>query len=286
MSVTGVNVLRSTEARLARWPAPLVIISFVIVGLGFAAALLSPLIVPHAEQQNLMIGITKPRLHHLLGTDQLGRDVLALLVAGARTSVLGPLEIAIGSVLLGDVIGLVSGYFGGWIDGVAMRWVDLMFSLPALLVAIVVTGIAGSTYTVAVIVLIVLFAPGDARVVRGAVLDQRHRPYIEAARLSNLSARRIMTMHLWPNVAPIALANGFLDFAFALVSLASLSFLGLGVGPGSPDWGRTLANNAGLLQANPWAAVAPGLAIILMAAAMNLLGDWAFDRLQARGLER
>jgi peptide/nickel transport system permease protein len=286
MSVTGVNVLRGTEARLARWPAPLVVISFVVVGLGFAAALLSSLVVPHAEQQNLMIGITKPGLHHLLGTDQLGRDVLALLIAGARTSVLGPLEIAIGSVLIGDVIGLVSGYFGGWIDGVAMRWVDLMFSLPALLVAIVVTGIAGSTYTVAVIVLIVLFAPGDARVVRGAVLDQRHRPYIEAARLSNLSSRRIMAMHLWPNVSPIALANGFLDFAFALVSLASLSFLGLGVGPGSPDWGRTLANNSGLLQANPWAAVAPGLAIILMAAAMNVLGDWVFDRLQARGLER
>lgn len=286
MSVVEVNLLRGSETRRARWPAPLVILSFIIIGLGFAAAILSPVLLPHAEQQNLLTGITKPSWHHLLGTDQLGRDVLSLLIAGARTSVLGPLEIAIGSMVIGNIIGLISGYYGGWIEGVAMRWVDLMFSLPALLVAIVVTGIAGSTYSVAIFVLIILFAPSDARVVRGAVLDQRHRPYVEAARLSNLSAPRIMTLHLWPNVAPIALANGFLDFAFALVSLASLSFLGLGVGPGSPDWGRTLSNNTSLLQSNPWAAVAPGLAIILTAAAMNVLGDWAYERLQARGLER
>ena len=283
MSVAEVSVLRSSEARQARWPAPLVVISLVIVALGFTAAIFSSIIVPNAEQENLLLGISQPSWHHVLGTDELGRDVLAMLIAGARTSVLGPLVIAVGSMVIGNIVGLISGYFGGWVDSLAMRWVDMMFSLPALLVAIVVTGIAGSSYAVA---LIVLFSPGDARVVRGAVLDQRHRPYIEAARLSNLSSKRIMTLHLWPNIAPIALANGFLDFAFALVSLASLSFLGLGVGPGSPDWGRTLSNNMGLLQSNAWAAAAPGVAIILMAAAMNVLGDWVYERLEARGLEQ
>lgn len=286
MSVAEVSVLRSSEARQARWPAPLVVISLVIVALGFTAAIFSSIIVPNAEQENLLLGISQPSWHHVLGTDELGRDVLAMLIAGARTSVLGPLVIAVGSMVIGNIVGLISGYFGGWVDSLAMRWVDMMFSLPALLVAIVVTGIAGSSYAVALIVLIVLFSPGDARVVRGAVLDQRHRPYIEAARLSNLSSKRIMTLHLWPNIAPIALANGFLDFAFALVSLASLSFLGLGVGPGSPDWGRTLSNNMGLLQSNAWAAAAPGVAIILMAAAMNVLGDWVYERLEARGLEQ
>ena len=284
MSVAEVSVLRSSEARQARWPAPLVVVSLIIVVLGFTSAIFSSVIVPNAEQQNLLLGIQQPGWHHLLGTDELGRDVLSLLIAGSRTSVLGPLVIAIGSMVIGNIVGLLSGYFGGWVDSLAMRWVDVMFSLPALLVAIVVTGIAGSSYAVALIVLIVLFSPGDARVVRGAVLDQRHRPYIEAARLSNLSSKRIMTLHLWPNIAPIALANGFLDFAFALVSLASLSFLGLGVGPGSPDWGRTLSNNMGLLQSNAWAAAAPGIAIILMAAAMNVLGDWVYERLEARGL--
>ncbi|MFC4898190.1 ABC transporter permease [Streptosporangium amethystogenes subsp. fukuiense] len=251
-----------------------------------AAAVFAPWLVPGATDQDLVLGITGPVPGHPLGTDDLGRDVLELLVAGARTAVPGALCVAAGSMLIGNLIGLPAGYFGGWADTLAMRWADLMFSLPALLVAIVVAGVLGGGYGLAVAVLVVLFAPTDTRVVRGAVLEQRHRPYVEAALLKNLSAWRIMTRQIWPNIASVTLANGFLNFAYALVSLASLSFLGLGVPAGSPDWGRTLADNRAQLLVNPWAVVAPGLAIILTAAALNIVGDWLHERVDRRGRAR
>ncbi|MFB4291001.1 ABC transporter permease [Nonomuraea sp. ATR24] len=251
-----------------------------------AAAAFAPWLVPGATDQDLMTGITGPGPGHPLGTDDLGRDVLDLLIAGARTAVPGAFAVAAGSMLIGNLIGLAAGYFGGWADTLAMRWADLMFSLPALLVAIVVAGVLGGGYGLAIAVLVVLFAPTDTRVVRGAVLEQRHRPYIEAAVLKNLSAWRIMTRHIWPNIASVALANVFLNFAYALVSLSSLSFLGLGVAAGSPDWGRTLADNRTQLLANPWAVIAPGLAVIATAAALNIVGDWLHERVDRRGRAR
>lgn len=267
-------------------PGAMVWVSLVIVAAALVAAIIGPLLVPGATDQHLLTGITPPGPGHPLGTDQLGRDVLQLLVAGARTAVLGALVVALGSLVLGNMIGVPAGYFGGWRDGLAMRWADLMFSLPALLVAIVVTGVLGGGFVLAVLVLVVLFSPGDARLARAAVLDQRHRPYVEAARLLDLSASRIMSRHVWPNVMPVVTANAFLNFAFALVALASLSFLGLGVEPGSPDWGRTLADNRSQLLANPWAALAPAIAIVTTAVAVTIVGDWVHERLEARGRAR
>jgi peptide/nickel transport system permease protein len=269
-----------------RLPGPAVLIALAVVAVAVVAALFGWLLVPDATRQDLATGITYPGPGHPLGTDELGRDVLRLLVAGARTAVLGALAVSVGSMLLGNLIGLPAGYLGGWTDTAAMRWADLMLSVPALLVAIVVAGTMGGGFWLAVAVLIVLFAPTDARVVRGAVLEQRTRPYVEAARLQNLSRWRIMSRHVWPNIVPVALANTFLNFAYALVSLASLSFLGLGVAAGSPDWGRTLSDNKGQLFANPWAAVAPGLAIIITAAAVTVVGDWLQERAEARRLAR
>ncbi|MFD8560199.1 ABC transporter permease [Streptosporangium canum] len=270
---------------VTRPPVSVVTALAILLAVAVAAAF-APWLVPDATGQDLMLGISGPGPGHPLGTDDLGRDVLELLVAGARTAVPGALCVAAGSMLIGNLVGLPAGYLGGWADALAMRWADLMFSLPALLVAIVVAGVLGGGYGLAIAVLVVLFAPTDTRVVRGAVLEQRHRPYVEAAQLKNLSAWRIMTRHVWPNIAPVALANAFLNFAYALVSLASLSFLGLGVPAGSPDWGRTLSDNRTQLLANPWAVIAPGLAIIATAAALNIVGDWLYERVDRRGRTR
>ncbi|MEU7000956.1 ABC transporter permease [Nonomuraea sp. NPDC046570] len=267
-------------------PPLTVTLALAVLALVTVAAAFAPWLVPGATDQDLMTGITGPGPGHPLGTDDLGRDVLQLLVAGARTAVPGALAVAAGSMLIGNLVGLPAGYLGGWVDSLAMRWADLMFSLPALLVAIVVAGVLGGGYGLAIAVLVVLFAPTDARVVRGAVLEQRHRPYVEAALLKNLPAWRIMTGIIWPNIAPVALASAFLNFAFALVSLSSLSFLGLGVPVGSPDWGRTLADNRTQLLTNPWAVIAPGLAIIATAAALNLVGDWLQQSVDRRGRAR
>jgi peptide/nickel transport system permease protein len=189
-------------------------------------------------------------------------------------------------MVVGNVLGLLAGYFGGLADSIISRWVDLVYAMPALLVAVVVVGVLGGGYFLAVGLLVVLFSPIDTRIVRGATLDQRTRPYVEAARMLGLSHSRIMGAHIWPNVMPLALANAFLTFAFSIVSLASLSFLGLGVGPGTADWGRMLSESRTLLFDVPAAAIAPGLAIVVTAASVNVVGDWLYEHLSDRGRAR
>jgi len=172
-----------------------------------------------------------------------------------------------------------SGYLGGLVDAAVMRWVDFMFALPGPLVAIVVVGVVGGGYWTAVAVLVVLFTAPDTRIVRSAVLAQRPLPYIDAARALGISKARILFVHILPNILPIVLAYVVLDFAFALVNLAGLSFLGLGVEPGTPDWGRMLFENRNILFVNPLGLLFPAGMIIVTAVSMNLIGDWLFGKL-------
>ena len=250
-------------------------------------AALGPWLAPQSpDAQNLLIGVAGSSGEHLLGTDELGRDVLSRLIVGSRTAIVGPAIVAVGAMLIGSTLGLLSGYLGGKTDSLIMRWVDLMYALPGLLVAIVVVGVLGGGYWLAVVLLVVLSAPYDTRIVRGAALRERALPYVEAARVLGLSRRTIMARQVWPNVLPIELANAFLTFAFALVSLASLSFLGLGAGPETADWGRMLAEGRRLLYENPLAALAPGLLLIATAATINILGDRLSEWLSDRGRSR
>lgn len=267
--------------------SPVMVVCFLIVAGVVVMAVLGSVVAPYGPgAQNLAIALAKPSGAHWLGTDSLGRDVFSRLVAGARTAFIGPLVIAAGSMLLGNLLGLLAGYRGGRADAVIMRWVDLMWSLPGLLVIIVVAGALGGGYWQAVALLIVLTVPFDTRVVRGATLEQVPRPYVEAARALGVPGRRIMVLHIWPNVAPVAVANSFLVFAGSLGFLAGLSFLGLGVAPGTPDWGLMLAEGEQLLFANPVAVLAPGLMIVVTATSMNLIGDWLYERLSSPGTGR
>jgi peptide/nickel transport system permease protein len=234
-------------------------------------------------KQDPLLGVSPPgTAGHLLGTDVLGRDIVALSVAGTRSAVVGPIAIALGSMLLGMLLGTVSGYTGGWIDLLLSKYADLLLALPVTLIALVVAGLIGGGYWVTVVVLIVLFSPTDIRMMRSAVMTQSTRPYIESAKVLDLSRWRIMFRHILPNVLPIAIATMLLNIAFALVAMSALSFLGLGVGPGEPDWGRQLADGRNLLTQNPGAVIVPGLLIIVTATAINLIGDWVQDRYNAR----
>lgn len=167
-----------------------------------------------------------------------------------------------------------------------MRLSDLVWALPGLLIAIVVVGVIGGGYYVAVTVLIILTFPIDARIVRGATLQQRNMPYVEAAVMLGLSPPRVMLRHIWPNLLPLVLANTFLNFAFSLVALSGLSFLGLGVPLNTPDWGGMLAQNLPLIQSNAMACLAPAIALVLTATSMNLIGDWIYERLSDKGRAR
>jgi peptide/nickel transport system permease protein len=257
-----------------------IIACFCIMAVVVVCALFGSGVAPDSPfTQRLDVGDQPPSAAFLAGTDLLGRDVLSRVIYGAWTALVGPIVVAVGAWMIATVLGLMSGYLGGWVDSAIMRWVDFMLALPAPLIAIVVVGVVGGGYWTAVTVLIILFTAPDTRIVRSAVLEQRPRPYIDAARALGISKTRILFVHILPNVLPLILAYVVLDFAFALVNLAGLSFLGLGVEPGTPDWGRMLFENRTILFTNPVALLLPAAMVILTAVSMNLIGDWLFERL-------
>jgi len=277
----------TTRRGRRRVVAPLIWLSFLIVAGVLVMAALGTLLAPqNPAAQHLATINASPSGAHWLGTDALGRDVFSRVIAGARTAFFGPLIIAAASFVLGNLLGLFAGYRGGLADAIIMRWVDFMWALPALVILVVVAGAVGSSYWLAVVVLIVLTVPFDTRVIRGATLEQMPRPYVEAVKTLGVPRWKIMLFHIWPNVSPIAVANTCLVFAGSLVTLAGLEFLGLGVPPGTPDWGLMLSQNEALLFTNPLATIAPGVMIVLTAISMNLIGDWLYEQLTSRGAGR
>ncbi|MBW8484128.1 ABC transporter permease [Actinomadura parmotrematis] len=270
------------SARLRRLPATIAL-SVLLLAAVAVCAVAGGLIAPHALDQDIYTGTVGAGVDgHLLGTDKLGRDILQLSLAGARSALAGPLLVAAGSMLVGVLLGTVAGYRGGLLDQLVGRYADLVLALPAVLLAIVVAGLLGGGYWITVAVLVVLFSPSDVRLVRAAVIEQASRPYIESARVLGVRPARIMFRHLTPNIVPVVVANLLLNVAFALVALSSLSYLGLGVPPGAPDWGRQLADGRELLGDNPLAAIVPGLLIIATATAVNLLGDGVSEALDRK----
>ncbi|MER8678220.1 ABC transporter permease [Mesorhizobium sp. M0037] len=270
--------VRRISRRLAQMPL-LVFLAFVVISGVVLCAVLAPWIAPYDPSlQRLEVGVSLPGSHLIFGTDSLGRDILSRTVHGASTALVGPMVIAAGAFAIATILGLLAGYLGGWIDILIMRWVDFMHGLPSTLIVIVVVGVMGGGYWVAAAVLLITFVPSDTRIVRSAVLEQRPRPYVDAARTLGISKRRILLVHILPNILPIIVAYVAIDFAFALVNLAGLSFLGLGVEPGTADWGRMLSENRNLLfGGNPPGIMAPASAMILTAISMNLIGDWLFE---------
>lgn len=270
-SLDGIETGRRVPVLVGLAIVVLVVVVFCAI-FGQKVALHSP------DQQRLLVSDTPPSSEYWAGTDKLGRDVLSRVIVGTRTALMGPLVIAVGAFTIATLLGLISGYLGGLVDASVMRWVDFMFALPGPLVAIVVVGVIGGGYWTAVAVLVILFTAPDTRIVRSAVLEQRPLPYIEAARALGVSKVRILFIHILPNVLPIIFAYIVLDFAFGLVNLAGLSFLGLGVEPGTADWGRMLFENRGILFSNPAAVLLPAVMIILTAGSFNIIGDWLSER--------
>jgi peptide/nickel transport system permease protein len=278
--------LRTESGRKARIQVS-VAASIVFLVFVAACALLPGVVAANSTQQDILLGVNGPGIAgHLLGTDTLGRDILKLTLGGTPSAIAGPLVIAIGSMIAGLLLGTLAGYYGGPLDAVIARWADLLLALPAVLLAVVVAGIVGGGYWITVAVLIVLFSPSDIRLIRGAVMEQKTQPYIESAKVLRMPAWRIMYRQILPNVVPVAVANVMLNVAFAIVAMSSLSYLGLGVGPGSPDWGRQLSDGQNILAANPAAIIAPGVMIVATATAINIVGDWLFERLTARAASR
>ena len=215
---------------------------------------------------------------HLLGTDALGRDVLKLLIAGTDSAMIGPLCIAAGSLIIGLVLGSTAGWFGGFWDKIVSAYADITLSMPSMLLAIVAAAIIGGGYWVSVIVMIILYSPFDIRLVRSAVMQQKSKPYIESTKMLNLGTISILAKHIFPNIAMVVLVNFFLNIAYGLMSMSSLSFLGLGVGPKEADWGRQLSDGRELLSQNPAMSLSAGIIIIVTAVSINLIGSYLLER--------
>ena len=262
------------------------IFTWIVLGLSalvllvvFLWALLPQVFAPDALGQDLLnSNLPMGSPGHILGTDTLGRDILRLIIAGTRSAMIGPLFIALGSLIIGLVFGNLAGWYGGWADRIISAYADLTLSMPSMLLAIAAAGIIGGGYWVSVAVMIVLYSPADIRLVRATVIQQKNKPYIESAKLMRLKDFRIITRHIFPNIYRIVLVNFFLNIAYGLVSMSSLSFLGLGVGPGDADWGRQLADGRQYLFTNPSLSIGTGLAIILTAVAINTIGSHALDK--------
>jgi peptide/nickel transport system permease protein/glutathione transport system permease protein len=264
-------------------PSVLVGLSFLVLGLVVLAAVAGTVLAPQdPSAQDPLLGTQPPSADHLLGTDELGRDIASRLVEGARAAVLGPLAVALLSTGVGLMLGMCAGYYGGRVDSVIARLADLLYSLPALLIAIVVVGLISPSYPVTIGVLAFLTFPGDIRIFRSVTMVQTRLPYVDAARTLGLSGPTAMRRHVLPNMLPTVVSTFLLDFAGALVAFSALAFLGLGVETGSSDWGTMMADGQRLLFDQPAMSVAPAVLLIMVAASATIVGDWLYDRFTAR----
>lgn len=243
-----------------------------------AIAVFAPVIAPFDPiEQDYGQTLRPPSREHLMGTDNFGRDIFSRVVFGTQISLrVGLISVGIAAAI-GIPVGLIAGYYGGWIDGIAMRVVDIMLAFPGILLAFVIVAVLGSSLTNLMIAIGIGSIPGFARLIRGSVLAARELSYVEAARVIGGRDPRIMSRHILPNVASPMIVYGTLKVATAILAGASLSFLGLGVQRPTPEWGVMLADGRGFLQQQWWIAAFPGMAIMVTTLAINLLGDGIRD---------
>jgi peptide/nickel transport system permease protein len=253
---------------------PLPLVGTLVVLLFLIIAIIGPLIAPYPFDA-IIRGAARqpPSADYLFGTDHLGRDVFSRVVYGAREIIAIPLIATSLSVILGASIGLTIGYVGGWLDEVVARLLDSLLAIPALVLALVMLGTLGPSPFGIVIVIVLLYTPIVARVVRSATLSLRSAGYIEAAKLRGESTLYILFRELLPGVLPALAVEAALRFSYAIFLQASLGFLGLGVQPPSPDWGRMVNEARGFYTQAPWALWFPSGAIALLVIGVNLLSD-------------
>jgi peptide/nickel transport system permease protein len=254
-----------------------------IVILAVAAALLSPWVVPYdPASQQLSLRLERPSLRHPFGLDELGRDIFSRVLAGARISLLVGIIVVGISTLVGVSLGAIAGYFGGWIDDVISRGIDVLLAFPGILLAIALVAVLGPSLTNVVLALSVIGWVGYARLVRGQVLRAREFEFVQAARALGAGTARILVRHIIPTTMPAVTVQATLGMAGAILAEASLSFLGLGVQPPAPSWGTMLNGGRLHLLDAPHLTIFPGAAIAVLVLGFNFLGDGLRDVLDPK----
>lgn len=272
----AVGMLRST--------GPAGIASAFVIAVATVVALIGPLLAPfNPTLPNLALAFVGPTGGHFLGFDFEGRDVLSRLLAGAQSSMLGPLAVVVGAMLAGVLFAVISAWRRGAIDAVISSGLDILFAFPGILLAVLAAAVFGAGLWAAAISLAIAYMPYVARVLRGAALKERSQPYVAALEVQGASATSICLRHIVPNIMPLIVAQATILFGYAMVDLAAVSFLGLGVQPPAANWGVMISENqVGIPQGYPLPALAAGACIVAVVIAFNVLGERLFEQAQAR----
>ena len=270
---TSARPLRFGKLReVARRPTGL--LGLIIVGTLLVLFLFGPALAPYSDTtQNIPERLQGPSIHHLLGTDDLGRDLLSRLMYGVRIALAVAIPSVLGAMACGLVIGMIAGYFGGLIDGVLIVVMDTLQAFPAVILALALLAVLGPSLRNVIIVIVVSFAPAYGRVVRAMVLATKEEPFIEAERSLGASSLRILTLHIFPNiVAPLFILLA-MDIPGAITVEAGLSFLGVGVQPPTPSWGLILSEGFDRVRDTPWPVLGAGLALMITTLGFTMLGE-------------
>jgi peptide/nickel transport system permease protein len=279
----------ATEVRRTLLRQPSRLLAVCLLALVTCAAVTAPLVAPYdPNAQDIALKNQPPMwstggsVAHVLGTDQLGRDLLSRLTFGSRVTMAVGLSAVLVATLFGSLAGLLAGYVGGWSDNLVMRLADIQFAFPSILLAIAVIGVLGVGVGNLIIVLAFTGWVQYARIMRAQVLSLREKEYVEAARALGAQAGRIMVRHILPNSLTAIVVVATLQFAQVIVTEAALSFLGLGVPLDTPSWGGMLNDGQSYLGSAWWVATLPGVAISMTVLSVNLMGDWLGDLLNPR----
>lgn len=270
--------------RMSRdWAA---MIGLLVLALVAGSTLLAPWILPYGYAENVALPFEPPSGRFWLGTDEVGRDIFTRIVYGARVSLsVGVVSTTI--ALAGGIpLGLISGYFGGWVDSVIMRLMDMMFAFPAIILALAIIAVLGPSLVNAMVAIGVMQVPLFARLVRASTLSLKNQDFVQGAIAAGAGTPRVLVMHVLPNSMAALTVQFTLTFASAVLVEAALSFLGLGVAPPQPSWGAMLDTGRKLITISPLYSVAAGAAIFVTVLGLNLIGDALRDVLDPRLAER
>ena len=272
--------------QVRRYPlVPLALLTFLLV----IPALFASQVAPYDPLQGSLSKRLKPpawqqggSIEHPLGTDKLGRDMLSRIIYGARVSLAVSLVAIFVGGIIGTALGMISGYFGGWVDALLMRLVDISLSLPTILLALVLVAAVGASFGTVITILMIFLWARYARLVRGETLSIKERDFIARARVAGASHIRIMARYIFPNVVNSLVVLATLQVGYVILLESTLSFLGAGLPRPTPAWGLMIADGRELIVTAWWVSMFPGLAIMLTVLSLNLLGDWLRDHLDPK----
>ena len=259
------------------------LVALIVFGLIIMYSAAGPLLSSYSfSKTDLRARLLAPSSEHYFGTDELGRDIALRIMVGGRVSLLVGFSVSLVSLLIGVTIGATSGYFGGALDSVLMRFTDIMLSIPSLPLLLILSRYGGGSVLSIILILSVFSWMGLARIVRGTILSIKQRDFVEAARMTGARNGRIVLRHILPSTLAPVIINATLTLGFAIIAESSLSYLGLGVQPPTPTWGQMLIGAQQYMESAPWLSLIPGMFLFVTLLCINFLGDGLRDALDPK----